>query len=273
MEKIQDDEFELIRTYIKDVAGISLGNEKKVLVFGRLKTLVMSKGFDNFKDYYDYLIKSKDNTELIDFIDKLTTNHTYFMRETAHFDYFKDIVLPEMKAKHRADKDLRVWCAACSSGEEAYTLAYLIDEVFFGESGWNTEMLATDISTKVLATAMAGIYSNESVSKLDHEIVRKYMKKYDDKHYIFIERLRKNITFRRFNLIEDNYKFRKKLQVIFCRNVMIYFDNPTKIKIIKNFFDILEPGGYLFISQSETLTNLSSDFEYIAPAVYRKPLK
>ncbi len=273
MDKITDSEFSLIRDLIKQKAGIHMNDDKKSLVFARLKNHLIKNGFKSFKEYYTFIQKKGNEKELTFFINKLTTNHTFFNRESSHFDFLKNTVLPYIKDRYKNEKDLRLWCAAASTGEEPYNLAFTIADFFKSDTNWNTEILATDISTKVLETAEKGIYSKENCKSINTEHINNYLVEYDSDNYIVKDSIKSNVVFRQFNLNDDNYKFKKKLQVIFCRNVMIYFDGETKEAVVKKLYDALDDGGYLFVSHSESLGHIYVDFEYVQPSIYRKPIK
>ena len=213
--------------------------------------MLEQEGFESFGDYYDYLVSDKTGHATATLVDRITTNYTYFMRETSHFYYFRDKVLPELKNSIN-DKDLRVWIAACSTGEEAYTLAMIIDEFFgFNKGDWDTKILATDISEKVLAVARQGIYSKDRVDPVPKTWKHRYFRKYDSDNLAVSDRIKDEVIFRKFNLMEKKYPFKRKFHAIFCRNVMIYFDSETKAKLIGKLYDCLEVGGYLFVGQSE----------------------
>jgi chemotaxis protein methyltransferase CheR len=192
------------------------------------------------------------------------------MREADHFHYLKDKVLPNFTNTLK-DKDLRVWSAGCSSGEEPYTLAMIIDE-FLGKEKilWDTKILATDISDKVIESAVKGIYDNDKIATLPANWKLNYFKKYDNEKSILVDKIRNEIIYRKFNLMENAFPFRRKFHVIFCRNVMIYFDNQTKNELINKFYDSMELGGYLFVGHSESLNRGETRFRYIMPAVYTK---
>jgi chemotaxis protein methyltransferase CheR len=271
LKDITDKEFDRIREYIKSTLGISLSNEKKSLIYSRLRTTLADKGFDNFTQYFDYLINDKTDNAVVHFIDKVTTNHTFFMREVDHFDFFRETVLPFVEENWRSQKDLRLWCCACSSGEEPYTLQMIIQDFFKNiKEKWDMQILATDISTQVLDKAVMGVYPTESIKPLPDSWKKDYFKQYDAAHSIIMEDVKKQIIFRRFNMMEGRYPFKKKFQVIFCRNVMIYFDNKSRDETVKKFYDLMEPGGYLFIGHSESLNHTGTEFKYVMPAVYRK---
>jgi len=267
---ISDKEFDRLSKYIRENYGINLKKEKKALLIGRLRNVLLQNNFKTFSEYYDYIISDKTGVAAATLIDKISTNHTFFMREADHFEYFKNIVLPYLKNTVRS-KDLRIWSAGCSTGEEPYTLAMIIDE-FFGieKAQWDTKILATDISSKVLEIAKQGIYDNEKIATLPSNWKLKYFKKINNNTSAIIDRMRDEVIFRRLNLMDETFPFRKKFNVIFCRNVMIYFDALAKRKLIEKFYDLLECGGYLFIGHSESISRGESRFKYIKPAVYRK---
>lgn len=270
MITITDKEFEQISSYIKANYGIYLKNEKKTLVIGRLQNVLLQNGFKSFSEYYQYLINDKTGMAASTLLDKITTNHTFFMREADHFSYFSEVVLPYFTANNSA-RDLRIWCAGCSSGEEPYTLAMIIDE-FLGKEKmlWDAKILATDISGKVLEEAKKGVYSNNELDTLPAKWKLNYITKLNSDQSVFKDRIRNEVIFRKFNLMETVFPFKKKFHVIFCRNVMIYFDNKTKNDLVNKYYDLMEPGGYLFIGHSESLNREETRYKYLQPAIYRK---
>ena len=270
MKTISEQEFKLFADYIKTNYGIHFKDEKKILIEGRLRNTLVNLNLTSLSEYMSYVTADKTGKAVSELLNRVTTNHTFFMREPAHFQYFRDIVLPYL-TKTVSNRDLRIWSAACSSGEEPYTLAMSIDE-FFGpnKEGWDTKILATDISKAVLATARTGIYSQEKMKDLPELWKRKYFKEHDSGSYILSEKIRNEVIFSNINLMDATYPFRKKMHVIFCRNVMIYFDNETKDRLVKHLYDITEPGGFLFIGHSEGLDREKTHYRYIMPAVYRK---
>lgn len=269
MIEISDGEFRRIADYVKTNFGIHLNTEKKVLVAGRLSIVLQQLEMDNYSDYLDYIDADKSGQAARTFINKITTNHTFFMREADHFQYFRDRILPNVIHSTK-EKDLRIWSAGCSTGEEPYTLAMLIDEYLGAEKmNWDTKLLATDISEQVLGFASRGIYENESLAPLPKKWRLSYFNQCGHTQYGVADKIKREVIFRRLNLM-DSFPFRKKFHVIFCRNVMIYFDSATKMKLIQKFYDVLEPGGYLLIGHSESINREFTMFQYIMPAVYRK---
>jgi chemotaxis protein methyltransferase CheR len=267
---ITEKEFYQLADYIKANYGIYLKEEKQTLLMSRLQNVLAENDFNSFSEYYDYLISDKTGDAKDTFINKVTTNHTFFLREVDHFNFFKNKVIPGLANAIR-NKDLGIWSAGCSSGEEPYTLAMIVDE-YFGEEKkwWDTKILATDISSKALTTAIEGIYENDKIAALPAYWKLNYFKKLDADKSVLIDRIRNEVIYRRFNLMEETFPFKRKFHVIFCRNVMIYFDNKTKINLINKFYELTEPGGYLFIGHSESLNRDETRYKYIMPAVYRK---
>jgi chemotaxis protein methyltransferase CheR len=270
MVTITKKEFKLLADFIRSNYGIRLKEEKQALVTGRLHNVLIQNNLKNFSEYYDYIVSDKTGKAIITLIDKITTNHTFFMRESDHFFYFRDKVLPYLKNTIK-DNDLRIWSAGCSTGEEPYTIAMIIDE-FFGKEKmwWDTKVLATDISSKVLEEAIKGIYNNEEIATLPSGWKLNYFKKLNDEKSILVDKIRNEVIYRKFNLMQETFPFKKKFHVIFCRNVMIYFDAPTKCELVNKFYDLTEHGGYLFIGHSEALNRNEAKYKYIMPAVYRK---
>jgi len=270
MITITRNEFKKLADYIKSNYGIHLKEEKKALVINRLYNELVNSNCKNFSQYYEYILSDKSGEALTSLINKITTNHTFFMREADHFYYFRDKVLPYLSSTVK-DRDLRIWSAGCSSGQEPYTLAMIIYDYFKDDKmQWDTKVLATDISSKVLNEAMKGVYSKDEVEALPSLWRLNYFQKINDENYAITDEIKKEVIFRKFNLMEKTFPFRKKFHTIFCRNVMIYFDNKTKIELINKFYDKLEYGGYLFIGHTETIPRKETGFQYVMPAVYRK---
>ncbi|MHB8064266.1 MAG: CheR family methyltransferase [Ruminiclostridium sp.] len=270
MKPITEKEFLHLVDYIKINFGVEL-KHKKTLVTGRLQNYLTENNFGSFTDYIDYVLADKTGNASAQLINKLTTNHTFFMRETQHFKFFKEEVLPNLKRTENASKDLRIWSAGCSTGEEPYTLAMIIaDFLGLDKTSWDSRILATDISTKVLNTATQGVYKNEEISSLPQEWKRNYFEKRDDESSVLIEKIRNEVIYKRFNLINSCFPFKQKFHSIFCRNVMIYFSAETKRELINKFYEYTEEGGYLFIGHSEALNREETNYRYIMPSVFKK---
>jgi chemotaxis protein methyltransferase CheR len=270
MIKLKDNEFNDLVYYVKSNYGVNL-SQKRMLIEGRMQSVLTGKNFNSFSQYYECLSQDKSGQVVEQLINKLTTNYTFFMREADHFEFLKKEVLPYLESNRKSEKDFRIWSAGCSSGEEPYTLAMVIDDYFKGIKGnRDTKILATDISTNVLDKAKLGIYENEQLNGLNKEYMNKYFKKTEDSKSQVVERVKNEVIFRKFNLMQETFPFKKKFHVIFCRNVMIYFDLETKTRLINRFYDSLEYGGYLFIGHSESINYRDYNLKYIIPSVYRK---
>lgn len=266
---ITNQEYERIAGYIKKKAGIDL-SEKKVLIQGRLDNYVQKNGYRSYNEFMDLVEKFPTGAEAEFLMNALTTNHTYFWREHEQFLYLKQVVFPRLKAKEAASKDWRIWCAASSSGEEPYTLAMLcMDYLGLEHPEWDTTILATDIDTNVLEKAIRGVYTKEAVEQLPHQYVRRFFKPLNDREYQVRDELKKQVLFRKFNLMNP-LPFKKGLHVVFLRNVMIYFDEQTKERLLENIYEKMEPGGYLFIGSTESIGQCHGKFRYVQPSIYRK---
>ncbi len=274
MYTLANEDFIRLTTFIRANYGINLSNKKQLIV-SRLTDLLVSNGFANFNEYVTHILNNKNSADIEILLNRLTTNYTYFNRETAHFDYFKNIVLPELEAKKR-NQVLSIWSAGCSTGQEPYTLSMILKDYFRGKGGnWDTRILATDISNKALTQARNGLYPEEGVVDFPEAWKKTYFKKTGVPHQLSVtDDIKSNVIFKPFNLM-DNINFKLKFDVIFCRNVMIYFDKPTRAALTKRFYDATAPGGYLFIGHSEGLiddADTADTYRYIMPAVYQKPL-
>jgi chemotaxis protein methyltransferase CheR len=270
-ETLSDGDFGRIRELLHASFGINLGAEKRTLVAGRLQKLLRDRGI-GFAEYYRQVVEDASGREMSELINRLSTNHTFFNREKEHFDYFRTVSLPEAvaRAKLKRSREIRVWCAASSTGEEPYMLAMIMREFFGADFGnWDLGLLATDISEKALAVAQAGIYSAERMQELPKPLRDKYFQP-RGQDYEVIPRLRQDITYRRLNLINPQYPFKRQFEVIFCRNVLIYFDNPTKNGVVNSMAKYLVPGGHLFLGHSETLGRETEFYSYLRPAAYKR---
>lgn len=269
------EEFENLRNLVYTKFGIFLPPEKRTMVTVRLQKVLRKMGMKSFQEYYQYLIKSNDSEAISEFANHITTNHTFFWREKDHFDFFLKTFLPEIthRIKEKREYDLRIWCAGCSSGEESYMLAILLLEFFGVEyTKWKAGILATDISERALGIAQKAIYPNERIELIPEEYKRKYLQKLDDKEWLIKPIVQQEVIYRKFNLMNTQLPFKRPFHAIFCRNVMIYFDKPTRDALVERFYHALEPGGYLFIGHSETISRDISEFRYVMPALYQKPL-
>lgn len=262
---ISDAEFNSMVTFVYNKYGIDL-KKKRQLVESRLAYILKTR---NIKDFETYLkLIHSDEAEMQIFLNRITTNHSYFARETEHFDFLKDTILPQLE-KSKA-KEYRIWSAGCSSGQEAYNIAMAIDQYFGSRKGdIDTKILATDISSNVLSKAQRGVYTYDVISGLPPQWIEKYFKKMPSGEYQVIDRIRNEVIFRKGNLMEP-FQVKKPFDIIFCRNVMIYFDNDTTLNLINKFYDATAVNGYFFIGHSENVDKDKTRYEYVKPAIYQK---
>ena len=266
IQTISDEDFRKLTNFIKSQYGITL-EAKRQLVTSRLSSLLTEQGCNDFSQFVTQLLKERDPQKIEQVLNRLTTNYTFFMRETEHFDFFTRVILPDLVRKHQSRKTMAIWSAGCSSGEEPYNLSMYIKDYLGSQARfWDTRILATDISQRALTNAKKGIY--ELPDTLPPAWRKKYFTRVEGTRYAVSKEIRDNVIFQTFNLM-DPIKFRVKFDVIFCRNVMIYFDQPTKDALVRRFYDATVPGGYLMISHSE---NLSKDAPYrtVAPSTFQK---
>ncbi len=266
---ITDSEFQRIVAYMKRNYGIDL-SQKRTLVGGRLENYLLRNGFSSYDEYMSKVESNPNSPEATDIVNVLTTNHTYFMRETSHFDFLRRVALPWAKAKAGNTRDLRIWCGASSTGEEPYTLA-MVTLDFFGleHKQWDTRILATDISTKVLEHAARGVYLKEEIDPLPQNWKRRYFKQIDADEFKVKDELKREVIYRQFNLMNP-FPFRRKFHIVFLRNVMIYFPPEVKLQLVRKVYDFMEPGGYFFIGTTESLDRKAIPFQYVQPSIYRK---
>ena len=270
--KMTDEEFNRISVFLKSRYGIDMANKKEI-VSGRLENYVRSSGCRTYAEYMNAVetdISGRLEKELVNL---LTTNHTFFMREFEHFDYLRKEVLPWLRQKEAARKDLCIWCGAASTGQEPYMTAMLLMD-FFGleHSQWDTKVLATDISTDALRQAVAGVYTREQVEALPETWKRRFLRRGPTGDtYEISKEVKEQVLFRQFNLM-DAFPFKRRMHIIFLRNVMIYFDHETRRQLLRKVYDVMEPGGYLFIGRTETLDRGVIPLEMIQPSIFRKAM-
>lgn len=258
-------EFERIRQLARRTFGLDLKAGKEELVSSRLRRLVRDGGFRSFHEYYRHIVEEPSGIALSSMIDALATNHTAFHREPAHFEYLRTEVLPRLSRR----KPVEVWSAACSTGEEAWTLAFVLNDALPSRQ---IHITATDISTRALQFAERAVYPADRCQGLPAAWLSRYFDPVEaaEPGWRVSARLRCQATFRRVNLVE-RYTWPCRFPIIFCRNVMIYFDGDTQAEVVRQLSEWLEPGGYLFVGHAESLTRISHSLEYVRPAVYRKP--
>ena len=265
-----DEEFFRIYRFVKSRCGIDL-RSKKEIVQGRLENYIHVHGFNSFSDYMNAVETDFTGRLERELVNILTTNHTFFMREFEHFEFLRREVLPELRRREERRKDLCIWCGAASTGQEPYMLAMLIKEFFGLEHDlWDTKILATDISTQVLQQAMEGRYERSQIEELPETWKRRFLRSIEGgARYEITKEIRDEVLFRQFNLM-DVFPFKRRLHIVFLRNVMIYFDKETKNQLIQKVYDVMEPGGYLFVGRTETIDRGCVPFELIQPSIFRK---
>lgn len=269
--QLSENEFRSIVTYIKGNYGIDL-SQKRVLISGRLENYLLRNGYQSYKEYIDLVEKDPNGKEAANLVNVLTTNHTYFMREFEHFEYMEKVILPWIKkTQENKGKDVRIWSAASSTGEEPYTIEMVLCDFFNLDKAWNTQILATDLSTRVLQKAKSGVYLAEQIQPLPESWKRRYFKKVSPEEYQISMELRKKIVFQQFNLM-DSIPFRGKFHVVFLRNVMIYFEEETKRQLLDRIYNHMVDGGYLFIGTTESIDKTATQFQYLQPSIYRKSI-
>lgn len=265
-----EEEFQQISAYMKQHYGIEL-KDKKEIVRGRMENFIQKGGWNSFKDFMKAVLNNQAGAQEKMLVNLLTTNYTFFMREFEHLECLRNVILPWIKKKESRSRDMRIWCGAASTGEEPYMLAMVITD-FLGleRDRWDYRVLATDISTKALQKAIAGVYKAEGLKNVPEEWKKHFFKAMDGGMYYRVkDELKQQVIYRKFNLM-DPFPFRKKMHVVFLRNVMIYFDRETKQELVRKVYDCLEPGGYLVIGLTESLEDHDTLFETVQSSVFRK---
>jgi chemotaxis protein methyltransferase CheR len=274
IDPIESESYDFIRGLVYDHSGINLGDDKTELVRSRLQKRLRILGLKSFKEYCALLNSSSGADEIPALLDVISTNVTDFFREWSHFEFIRDRVLPEWRSgPEKTGSIFRAWSAACSSGEEPYSLSILLNECLRRESGAGWKIMATDLSTRMLATAERAIYRQERVKLPQSEWLRRYFQQGRGNvagYYRVKAEVRQTVEFSRLNLMETQYRFPQKFHTIFCRNVMIYFDRKTQEQLVPRLAEQLEPGGYLMVGHSESLVSITHGLKCIKPSIYQK---
>lgn len=262
---LSDTTFKNIRDYIYEKSGIYISDTKKYLIENRLSRILHETNLNSFEEYLKLIRFNTNGKELTRLFDAVTTNETYFFRESHQLTIFVDEVIPRILNSNNSLKRLKIWSAACSTGEEPYTISMMLMEKKF--TSGNFEIHASDISEGVLSSAKNAVYNSYSVRNIPEPYMNKYFKS-DGQNFNLSTKVKSTVNFRKLNLIEDrNLKLIKCVDVIFCRNVLIYFDIKAKQRVVSNLYDSLNPGGYLIIGSSESLHNITRAFR---PSVINK---
>jgi chemotaxis protein methyltransferase CheR len=272
-QQLSQEEFKKVQLFMLDNLGIKLSPIKIVMVTSRLVKRLKKTGISNFKDYLDYAMSSegKKSGEFECMIDELTTHKTEFFREPEHFTLLKEQVL--LKYKTEAYNSFKIWSAGCSTGEEAYTMAIVLNEFKLNNPGFDYNIFATDISNSSVMKAFRAIYNKETIAVIDQNLIKKYFlvsKDVKENNVRVIKNLREKVHFSILNLVDDYFFQDETLDVIFCRNTLIYFDDASKKKVVNKLIEKVKKGGYLFVGLSETITQYSKAILQVSPSVYVK---
>lgn len=266
---MNDQNFNTISKIAYRYTGIKLPEQKRQMIYSRIARRIRALNLDNF-DQYCEIISDEKHAEFNEFINSITTNLTSFFRENHHFEYLESTIIPHLKKIHGSNRKVRVWSAGCSTGEEPYSIAMTLLKSFGSSSNWDLKILATDLDSNVVTTGRNGIYVADRLSGLEPSLVKKWFSgNADSSQYAIADEAKNLIQFNRLNLL-DNWPMRNKFDIIFCRNVVIYFDKPTQMKLFDRYAEQLNDGGYLIIGHSESLHKLTDRFEAIGKTIYRK---
>jgi chemotaxis protein methyltransferase CheR len=270
--RLSEKEFELFRHLVKKHVGVSFVHTKKATLQRKLASRVNSLGLESYSEYYRYLLQDKEGGwELRRLINTITVDQTAFFRHPKQFELLVNVVLPHLATRNNTTKKLRIWSAGCATGQEAYSIAMVISEMF--DHTWDIRILASDVDTDALKIAYSGIYPKECIQKVPMEYLNKYFTKGMGKNsgfFLVREDLRKKLLFRRLNFVDFGFPFRNPVDIIFCRNVMIYFDIEVKKRLIDNFCHILEQDGFLCLGASESLIGVDDRFALVGYFTYQK---
>jgi chemotaxis protein methyltransferase CheR len=275
MPSLSDQDFHRFQALIRREAGIHLGEHKRALVVGRLSRRLRELHLDSFRAYYDRVVEGGDE-ELRALLDCICTNETHFFREPEHFSFLETRALAELEALAAAGdipKRLRVWSAACSTGEEPFSLAMLLRARFPVDSGWELEIIASDLSTRVLDRASEAVWPIQKTTEIPYDYLRRFMLRGTGSQVGKMKagaELRSLIQFSRINLNDERYDVPGSFDLIFCRNVLIYFDLEAKTRVVERLLSRLQPHGYFFLGHAETLAGLTDEVQGVAPNVYKK---
>lgn len=274
-QRLDTKDFERLSSFIYQECGIKMPPAKRTMLEARLQKRLRVLNMGSFSQYCNYLFSPNgQEKELIHMIDVVTTNKTDFFREPEHYGYLVKSVLPEWSEKTGFHHPLSIWSAGCSTGEEPYTLAMVLSEFGESQNRFDFRIMASDISTRVLEKATKAVYDMDRIGPISDHMRRKYLLRSKDKVSELVRivpKLREKITFQRINFMDSDFGLRTPFDIIFCRNVIIYFDRETQERLMNKFYQNLKPGGWLFMGHSETLSGLDVPLVMVHPTVYRKP--
>ena len=274
-KELSREDYELIRRLVYAHSGINLGDQKMQLVQARLGKKVREGEFGSFREYYRHVEKDPTGEELCKLLDAISTNTTHLFREIRHFTLLKQFItgFVDDRSRQAKHKTFRIWSAACSSGEEPHSIGMVAHDVLRSHPAVELKILATDLSTRMLSKAQLGLYDSHRVGTVPPDLRHRYLQKVMDNGQQclqIIPELRRLITFSRFNLMSPTFPFKYGFDIVFCRNVMIYFDRQTQATLVNKIARHIQPGGYLMIGHSESLNAIQHPFQYVEPTVYRK---
>ncbi len=261
-------DFNFIKKLVQEKTGIALSDAKQDMVYGRLSRRLRTLKLKSFSDYCE-ILRDDDSLELGDFINAITTNLTSFFRENHHFEYLAKTVLPKVMRSNAQSKRIRIWSAGCSTGEEPYSIAMVVRDTVPERSGWDVKILATDLDSNVVAKASAGVYTRERVTGISKQRVSKFFKEKGANEMVVSPTLRDLITFKQLNLMHE-WPMKGPFDVIFCRNVVIYFDKPTQRILFDRYANYIVHNGHLFVGHSESLFKVCDRFELIGNTIYQR---
>lgn len=272
--QLTEEEFDKLSRFIYKESGIKMPPVKKVMLQSRLQKRLRELNMTNFKDYINYVF-NKDglNGEIIHMLDVVSTNKTDFFREPIHFDFLSNAVLPEFYNTRSGSRTIKVWSAGCSSGEEPYTLAIVLSNFAESNPGFDYSIIGTDISTQILQKAVNAVYKEERVANIPIDTKRKYFLRSKDRvepTVKVVSDLRKRVRFGRLNFMEPSYNISDTFDVLFCRNVLIYFDRETQEKVIQKLCEKLKPNGYFFLGHSESIMNMDVPLKQVKPTIFQR---
>jgi chemotaxis protein methyltransferase CheR len=273
-QSMTDKDFSILSSFVYEELGIKMPYAKKIMLQSRLQKRLAVLGMGSFKEYIEFVFsKEGQEEEIIKMIDLITTNKIDFFRESSHFDYLTNVALPEMCSAKPAKKNIKIWSAGCSSGEEPYTIAIVFKEFFKSHPDFDFEIFATDISLRILQKAATAIYPEDRTTAIPYETKRKYFLRSKDqtnRTVRLVPEIRSKVTFQRMNFMDTYYAVEKEFDIVFCRNVLIYFDRETQQQVITKLASKLRHDGIFFLGHSESITNMKVPLRQIKPTIFRK---
>jgi len=272
--ELSQEDFAKLSSFIYRESGIKMPPVKRIMLQSRLQKRLKELRMTTFKEYCNYVFSKEGlNNEIIHMLDVVSTNKTDFFREPVHFDFLSSIILPEYTGDVKFKKQFKIWSAGCSSGEEPYTIAIVLFEFFESHPGFDFSILGTDISTRILQSAIDAVYKEDKVIGVPLELKKKYFLKSKDRQNPTVKmgpQLRSKVRFERLNFMDSSYSINESFDVIFCRNVLIYFDRETQESVINKLCTKLNSGGYFFLGHSESILNMNVPLKQIKPTIYQK---